>query len=325
MAEKVAAKTFAITDGVPPKSARTLPMAGPSAVAVTLALIAVQFCFGSNYVISKIVVTSFPPLVWAGIRIAIATVVLFSVCFISDRPRPKMEKSFLLPLVGFALMGTILNQTSFLMGLRLTTSTNSAVLNTLIPIATLALVTIRGQEKPNWKKGIGFFLALAGVLSIRRLEDVKFTDATFIGDLLNIFNCLIFACFLSFSKKFIEKHDALWVTAFLFLYGTIGINLIALPAWLKFTPPTMTGTLWAACAFAVGIGTLAAYFLNFWALKYAKASQVALFIYLQPIIASGIAYLWFGEVISFRVAVSSALIFSGMLTALSGSYGKGAK
>jgi drug/metabolite transporter (DMT)-like permease len=318
MAERVAP----ITDGVPPKSLRTLPMAAPAAGLVMAALIAVQFCFGANYVISKIVVTNFPPLVWAGMRIAIATVVLFSVCFASGRPRPKMEKSFLLPLVGFALMGTILNQASFLMGLKLTTSTNSAVLNTLIPITTLALVTIRGQEPLNWKKGLGFCLALAGVLSIRKFEDVRFTDATFIGDLLNMFNCVIYAFFLSYSKKFIEKHDALWVTAFLFLYGTVGINLIAIPSWLTYTPPVMTGQLWAACAFAVGIGTLAAYFLNFWALKYAKASQVALFIYLQPIIASAIAYLWFDQLITLRVAISSALIFMGMLTALSGSYGK---
>lgn len=315
-------RVLSTTDGVPPNSARTLPMAAPSAALVTLALVAVQFCFGSNYVVTKLVVTNFPPLVWAGIRIAIATVILFAVCFASGRPRPRMERAFLLPLAGFALMGTILNQAAFLTGLRLTTATNSAVLNTLIPVATLALVTIRGQESGNWRKGLGFVLALAGVLSIRKLEDVRFSDATLVGDLLNVFNCLIYACFLSFSKKFIEKHDSLWVTAFLFLYGTIGINLLALPSWIAFAPPAMTGRLWAACAYAVGVGTLAAYFLNFWALKYAKASQVALFIYLQPIIASAIAYFFFGETVSTRVAVSSALIFSGMITALSGSYGR---
>ncbi|MBS1961576.1 MAG: DMT family transporter [Bdellovibrionales bacterium] len=321
MAERIAP----ITDGVPPRSARTLPIAAPPALAITAALVAVQFCFGANYVISKVVVSNFPPLVWAGIRIAIATAVMFAVCIATKRPRPKLDRAFLLPLAGFALMGTILNQAAFLTGLKMTTSTNSAVLNTLIPIATLALVTIRGQEEANWKKGVGFLLALTGVLSIRRLEDVHFSDATVIGDLLNIFNCLIYACFLSFSKNFISKHDSLWVTAFLFLYGTIGINLIAIPSWISFVPPEMTGSLWLACAGAVGIGTLAAYFLNFWALKYAKPSQVALFIYLQPIIAAGIAYVWFGEKMSFRVAVSSALIFLGMLTALAGSYGKAKK
>ncbi len=292
----------------------------PSAFSVTAALIAVQLCFGVNYVVSKVVVSHFPPLVWAGIRIAIATVVLFAVCGFSSRPMPKLGREFLLPMVGLALLGTILNQASFLMGLSLTTATNSAVINTMIPIATLAIVTIRGQEELNAKKAIGFFLALVGVLTIRKFEDVRFTDMTFLGDLLNLLNCILYACFLSYSKKFLEKYDALWVTAFLFLYGTIGLNLLAIPQWLAFVPPAMTTSLWASTAFAVGFGTLAAYFLNFWALKHAKASQVALFIYIQPIVASAIAYLWFGEVITLRSAVASAFIFSGMVMALAGAH-----
>ncbi len=291
----------------------------PTALSVILALVGVQLCFGSNYVVSKIVVTNFPPLVWAGIRIAIATVVMFGVCILSGRPRPKLNRDFLVPMIGLSLMGTILNQASFLVGLSLTSATNSAVLNTLIPISTLAIVTIRGQEELNWKKGLGFCLALTGVLTIRKFEDVRFTDSTFVGDLLTVLNCLIYACFLSFSKKFIERHDTLWVTAFLFLYGTIGLNLIAIPSWIEFTPPEMTSTLWITVVYAIVVGSLIAYFLNFWALKHAKASQVALFIYLQPIIASTIAYFWLNEVITLRTAGASCLIFSGLIFALSGS------
>lgn len=291
----------------------------PSALSIILALVGVQLCFGSNYVVSKIILTTFPPLVWAGIRIAIATVVMFGVCILSGRPRPKLDREFLYPMIGLSLMGTILNQASFLVGLSLTTATNSAVLNTLIPIATLAIVTLRGHEELNWKKGLGFCLALTGVLTIRRFEDVRFTDSTFIGDLLTVFNCLIYACFLSYSKKFIERHDTLWVTAFLFLYGTVGINLIAIPAWLSFSPPEMTPTLWIVATYAIVVGSLLAYFLNFWALKHAKASQVALFIYLQPIIASAIAYFWLNEIITLRTAGATCLIFSGFVFALSGS------
>ncbi len=143
----------------------------PTNFAVVAALIGVQICFGANYVISKVVVSRFPPLVWAGTRIAISTVVMFAVCFLSGRKRPKMDKEFLVPLIGLSLMGTILNQASFLVGLSLTTSANSAVLNTLIPVATLLIVTIRGQEALNWKKAVGFILAFSGVLVIRKFED----------------------------------------------------------------------------------------------------------------------------------------------------------
>lgn len=290
----------------------------PSALLVVLALLIVQVCFGANYVISKVVLSHFPPLVWGGIRIAIAASVMLTVCILSKRKRPELNRAFLWPLAGFALLGTILNQISFLVGLNLTTSANSAVLNTLIPVFTLLIVTVRGQEALTFRRGFGFVLALFGVLSIRSLEGVRFTDATFIGDLLNVLNCVLYAFFLSYSKPFMEKHDTLWVAAFLFLYGTVGINLIGIPSWIEFTPPEMTGVLWVTAGVAVLFGTLIPYFLNFWALKFAKASQVALFIYVQPIVAAAVAFIWLGEVMSLRAVVASVLIFSGLLVALTG-------
>lgn len=290
----------------------------PHAIWVILALVGVQACFGANYVISKVVVAEFPPLVWASFRIFVSTVVMWAICFSFRRPAPKPERGFLVPLIGLALMGTILNQVSFLVGLSLTTATNAAVLNTLIPVATLAIVTLRGQEKLTWGRGIGFTLAFAGVLAIRRIEDIRFSDATFVGDLLNIFNCILYGCFLSYGRPFMQKHDALWVTAYLFLYGTVGIGLIALPTWLEFSMPVMTTELFWSAVFAIVFGTLVPYFLNFWALKHAKSSQVALFIYLQPVIAAFIAWKWYDASVTDRTIISTALIFAGMVAALMG-------
>lgn len=285
-------------------------------ILVLLALLGVQLCFGANYVISKIVVANFPPLVWASLRMTIATIFMWAICLASGRKMPKLDREFLVPMIGLALMGTILNQASFLVGLSLTTSTNAAVLNTLIPIATLALVTLRGQEKLTWSRGIGFALAFGGVLAIRKFEDIRFTDQTFVGDLLNIFNCFLYACFLSFGKPFMEKYDSLWVTAWLFLYGTFGLGIIAIPHYLTFSWPAYSSELALSAVFAILFGTLTPYFLNFWALRHAKPSQVALFIYFQPIIAAFIAWEWYGEKITVRTVVSTLLIFSGLIFAL---------
>ena len=111
------------------------------------ALVIVQVLFGINYVISKQVIASFHPLVWAGLRAAIATVLLFGFARVSGRPRPRLDRDFLLPILGFAMLGTVINQTCFLVGLKYTTSTNSAVINTLIPIATLLFSVLLRREQ----------------------------------------------------------------------------------------------------------------------------------------------------------------------------------
>ncbi len=288
----------------------------PSQKRVIAALVVIQVLFGLNYVVTKSVVGHFPPLVWASIRIAICSVIMFAVAQISKRPHPPKTREFFVPLVGLALLGSIINQGSFLVGLHYTTSTNSAVLNTLIPVFTLLIVTIRGQERLTLNRAIGFVLALAGVLVIRRVEEISFSDATVLGDLLMIVNCLSYALFLSVGKSFLEKYDPIWTTAYLFLYGTIGLTLLAVPDYMRLSLPPMTSELVAAALYAVLGATLATYFLSNWTLRYAKSSQVALFIYIQPVIASLVAWSWMGEVITLRTSIASLLIFLGMLFAL---------
>ncbi|MFN7684914.1 MAG: DMT family transporter [Oligoflexia bacterium] len=292
-----------------------MPIA-PSPLLVFLALLAVQLLFGAGYVVSKELVGTFPPLVWASLRIVISTVLMLAFALTWGRKSPTGWKEFFKPLIAFALLGMIINQSSFLVGLRYTTSTNSAILNTLIPVFTLAVVSIRGQEKFTLSRGLGFLLALAGVLVLRNVEDFTLSNETLKGDFLTVLNCLSYAFFLSYSKPFLEKHDRVWTTTWLFVYGSIGISLLAIPDYLHFTWPEMTPLLWGCAVFAVLGTTLLTYFLNFWALSYAKSSSVALFIYLQPGIASLVAYFWKGEPITLRSFVASLLIFFGMLLGL---------
>ena len=277
----------------------------------------VQLFFGINYVVSKQVVNEFPALVWADLRIVISTAFMLLIVALSGRPRPKLTRSDWKMLVGLACLGTIFNQAFFLVGLKLTTSVNAAVINTLIPVATLALVTLRGQEKITWLKTIGFILAFFGVLIIRPFEQIHFSDQTFIKDLLNVGNCVLYASFLSFGKKWMEKFDAIWITTYLFMVGSVGLTVLSLPSWSQMVWPEMTHGLVGAILFAILFGTLAPYFLSFWALKYAQSSKVALFIYIQPVITGFIAWKWLGEDVTLRKGIAASLIFSGMLIALS--------
>ena len=280
------------------------------------ALIAVQVLFGAGYVVSKVVITAFPPLVWASIRIIVSSMIMLAFALASKRKHPTDGAKFFKPLIGYALLGMIINQSSFLLGLSYTTSTNSAILNTLIPVFTLLIVTIRGQEPATSKRIIGFLLSFTGVLVIRHVENFSFSDKTLIGDLLTMLNCFSYALFLSYSKKFLEQHDRVWTTTWLFIYGSFGLTLVAMPSYMSFHWPVMTPTLWACVAFAIVGTTLMTYFLNNWTLARTKSSHVALFIYLQPIIAAFIAWIWFGEVITLRTALSSILIFLGVVLAM---------
>src|SRR4051812_48126190 len=107
-------------------------ISAPNPFLVFGALIAVQILFGINYVVSKIVVDALPPLVWASIRVVLASGIMLAISMSTRRHRhPTDGRKFFLPLIAYALLGIIINQGSFLVGLHYTTATNSAVLNTM--------------------------------------------------------------------------------------------------------------------------------------------------------------------------------------------------
>ncbi len=290
---------------------------GPDPFFVYGALVLVQVLFGINYVISKVILQAFPPLVWASFRIIIAASVMLTVAFFwHHKKRPPLDSKIFKPLIIFTLLGTIINQTAFLKGLQFTTATNSAILNTLIPVFTLLIVTFRGLEKLTLKRSLGFILALAGVLVMRKIETFSFSDKTLQGDLLTILNCLSYGLFLAYSKEFLQKYDRVWITAFMFTLGSVGITLIALPDWANFQWPTFSPMLIGAMAFSILGGTLITYFLSNWSLAHSKSSSVAIFIYLQPIVAASLAWIWFGQIVSLRTGFASLLILGGVLLVL---------
>ncbi|MEK6704657.1 MAG: DMT family transporter [Bdellovibrionota bacterium] len=288
----------------------------PNPLLIVGALILIQVLFGVNYVVSKVVVDAFPPLLWASARIIISSVIMVAIAIFCKRPHPTGGWNFFGPLIIFSLLGIIINQSSFLVGLHYTSASNSAILNTLIPVFTLLIVTIAGYEPTTPKRITGFIISFIGVLVLRKVEQLSLSDATLIGDLLTILNCLSYGFFLAFSKNFLERNDRIWTTTWLFLYGSVGLTALATPQWLTFKMPVITPLLTGCMIFGILGATLLTYFLNFWTLAHTKSSSVAIFIYLQPVVASALAWSWFGETITFRTALSSLLIFAGVVLVL---------
>jgi drug/metabolite transporter (DMT)-like permease len=295
---------------------KTLSKRAPSPMPVYGALLTVQLLFGINYITSKIIVGLFPPLLWATIRVFISGIILMSISILTKRPHPPRNRSFFFPLCLYAFLGISLSQGAFLVGLQHTTATNSAILTTLIPISTLLFVTLSGREPLTFPRLMGFLCAMSGVLVVLRVETFSLSDETLLGNALTIVNCLSYGLFLSLSKKFVASFDSLWTTTWLFLIGSVGLAVVSTPSLANLHWPEMTPQLVSCMLFTILGSTLMAYFLSIWALKQVRSSSVALFIYVQPVVASAIAWIFYDQRPTLRTCLAIVLIFTGMLLAL---------
>jgi drug/metabolite transporter (DMT)-like permease len=284
---------------------------------VFTALIFIQVLFGVNFPASKVIVGQMDPILWSNIRFFLAGIGMLFFTLLLKREHPKLDREFLIPVTVLSILGMALGQGVFLVGLRHTTSINSAILITCIPILTLLIVVIRGQEELNFNKLVGFAMSFMGVVLMRDIASFKVGNETLIGDLLVFFAAFCFAMYLSFGKKFFMKYDNMWSTTWMFFISSIAMGVINIGKFSSLSEVSVDNLFLYCASFSILGATLLTYFLNNWALKRAPSGNVAIFIYLQPIVAGFIGYFFLSEHISIRTLVCSGLILIGLLFSIS--------
>jgi drug/metabolite transporter (DMT)-like permease len=280
-----------------------------------VALTVIQIFFGVHYLAGKIVLQEIPPRAWAVLRVAGAAVLLLAMTRAFGRRFPKAPRDLAL-LALFSFFGVAVNQVCFVEGLSRTTAIHSAIINTLIPAWTLFFAVLLGRESLSASKALSLALAIAGVLLVIRPERASFSSATFVGDLVTMLNSVSYAFFLVVSKRTMQRMDAMAATALMFAFGTVPIALFggSAVAALKFGSVSHAAWLWAA--FIVLFPTAGAYVLISWTLARAEASLVALFVYMQPVIATILGIAFQNERLTLSTAVGALLIFGGVYLAL---------
>jgi len=283
---------------------------------IVLVLVLIQVLFGINFPASKIVVAKMDPFLWSNLRFLIAGFIMLVISLLSRRQHPRLNKDFLLPVFTLSLLGMALGQGLFLIGLAKTTSINSSIIITFIPILTLLIVILRKQETVTFNKCIGIIMSFMGVILMRNITQFNLSNSTFIGDIFVFLGALCFALYLSFGKKFFMKYDNLWSTTWMFLISGFVMSLFNLNKMSMLDLSSFDSEFYYCASFSILFATLLTYFLNNWALKHAPSAHVAVFIYLQPVVAGIIGFLYLGEIVTIRMFVSGMLIMSGLLFTL---------
>lgn len=283
-----------------------------SAARVHLALLAVAALFSLNYIVSKIAMRAFSPIVFAYLRILGAALVMQ---FALPRDRAPISKADARSLIGYAILGVVLNQTLFLAGLAFTSAHIAAILITAMPVFALGAAIVMGRERATALKAGGILLAGAGALLVVGFEGVEGTRKSLIGAILIILNSLAFALYLVLSKPLMARLSARRVIRRMFVVSAIlMIPVAAVPLWRQ-AWRGIPLQAWLGLAFVIVGPSVAAYMLNAWALTHADSSLVATYTYVQPFLTSILAAIFLHEQIRRTVIVAASMIFVGVYLA----------
>lgn len=213
------------------------------------------------------------------------------------------------------LLGITANQILFIEGLHRTTASHSAILIALLPVHVLVLSALAGQERITLRKATGVAIAFTGVVLVASEKGLSLRGGTLVGDLLTLCGGLAFAGYTVAGRPVLRELGPMRTTALSFMSGGSAILLFSLPAALRQDWPAASGTALAGLAYVMLVATIVAYSLYYFAVDSLDPSKVAVFMYLQPLIAAGIAFAVRGEPVTSRLVGGGALILAGVVTA----------
>ena len=280
------------------------PGADRPRVAGILAL--VQVLFGVHYYAAKIVLSEIPPLAWTAIRVTGAAVFLLPLALLVAGRKAVPGGGDILRLAGLSVLGVIINQLCFVQGLARTTLSHSALINCSIPVLTLVFALLLGQESAAPRKLLSIALALAGVLALLRVDRMVWDTVT-TGDLLTLANACSFSLFLVLSRPVLARLDAFVATGVLFACGSLGMLALGGRAVAAVDPAALSLRVWGWGLYTILGATVLAYSLNYIALRRVESSMVALFIFMQPLLATTLDIWLLGGTWSLRLALAARL------------------
>jgi drug/metabolite transporter (DMT)-like permease len=141
----------------------------------------------------------------------------------------------------------------------------------------------------------------------------EFSSLTRLGDLLIVTNSLCYGTYIAISKDLMKRYSALTVITWIFIVGSVATVPVGAVSLSHVDVRSINPVVWLVIAYIILVPTVGAYYLNAWALGRVAPSTVAVYIYLQPLIAFSAAPLLLGEKLRWHTLVAALLIFTGVL------------
>jgi drug/metabolite transporter (DMT)-like permease len=278
---------------------------------VIIALVVVQIFFATLPIAVKVALRDLTSPALALLRVAGAAALFWVIHRMTVRERVHTWRDYGL-LAVYSFFGVILNQLLYITALTLTTATAAQTLVTAGPAMTLLIAILAGRETGTRAKWLGIGLAGCGALV---LVGVGLHEGSAVGNLLALLNVASYSVYLVISRGLLRRYHALTVITWVFVFGVAGM----LPWGIKPALAQvggMSATTWAMMIYIVVFPTVAAYYLNIWALTRAESSLVSTFVYLQPMMTAALAVPLLGEHVSWRMLPAVLLIFAGVAVAI---------
>ena len=276
------------------------------APSVLAALAVTVLLWASAYAGIRVGLAEYGPGQVALFRLLTASVVLALYALVTRMRLPEIKDLPAVLLLGFLAFTVYHVALNF--GERTVGAGAAGVLIATAPVITalLAAAFLRERIKPLGRVGMGLSFAGAALISVDEGRGFSLDPGAF----LILLSAVCVSAYFVFQKPYLGKYGALAFTTYAVWAGTL-CALIDLPGLVAQVGAASAGVTLAMVYLGV-FPTAVAYVTYAYAFSRMNASVAASFLYLVPVLAYVIAWVWIGETPSLLSVLGGVIVLAGV-------------
>jgi drug/metabolite transporter (DMT)-like permease len=277
-----------------------------------LALMTVVVLWASTFIITKDLFNHIAPMAFVGLRFVL--ICLFSCLVLAVRgwsdPRRyfRIERSDLPRILLAGFTGYSIYQLGFTLGLDNSSPFAAALILTMTPLFSLALVALLG-ERPEASIWLGVVVAIGGIVVFLFDGD---SGGTVAGTLLILMASFGFGVYGMVNRPLVRKYPPETVAAVTTVLGSLPLMLASIPAATDQDWNRVTSGDWLAIGYMVIFPVYVAYILWNWAISRRGVAATSAQL-LVPVVSGVLSAIVFGEAFGALKVIGGIIALLGLL------------
>jgi drug/metabolite transporter (DMT)-like permease len=276
------------------------------------ALAAMVLVWGVNFAVVKHALAEFDPLAFNALRFVLASAVVGAVL--------RAQGALVLParadlprFVLLGLLGNVVYQLGFILGLDRVQAGAAAVVLALTPMLTAFLSRLRGHERPGARTWAGAALSIVGIALVSGAGVRLGGREALVGTLLLLGACFAWALYTVGASPLVRRYGSVATTAWTMWTGTVGLVAIGAPGLARQGWGEVGAAAWGGLLFSAIFSIALAYLIWYRGVERIGNTRTAIFSNLTPVVALLAGALLLGERPSAAALAGVALTLAGVM------------
>lgn len=278
-------------------------------------LASVACIWGFNFLVSRLSMDKFDPVLFTFLRFGLAVPVLFAILKWKEGSIAVARKD-IPALAAIGLFGVSVLEMATMYCIRYTTLANSSMLSVAPwPIFAALFAPLFIKERMTKRLAAGGAIALAGVVFVigGSAGGMNFSSSNMFGNLLSLGVSIVGALYNLAAMPLMKRYSSLRVTSWYALFGSLFLLPFTRESWQAMAPGNLTALDAAAIGYNVLFCTVFAFVAWNACMQKVGAARANFFRYLVPFTATLLGFIFLKEPFTVWQGFGAALMTAGLV------------